>query len=331
MSWVSKAVGKLTGGAIGDQPDPPFVPGGHPSSIPSSTPAPFSPMPPDSQTSSIQYDYGYANPNSPPPKRDGGSWFWDAAKGFWGFIKDNAGDILSTAGSAAEAYMSSEDRAKALAEQARQYDESLKQRQAEYDRTLAEQQAARAQSGSQFERTTGDSEAQAAVRAQTQLNAAPIADKAQALALSRLGVSPGQFKPRDYTAGTNDLSRKFTAPGAPVANAMQQAASSYQPGQGGIDTSALKMLLAKMTGNAQPPQPTQPALPALPPGARPRPLPTVPTGTAFPPPVAPPQTRVHTALPHSTLPARPDGADQEPDNDPDDPRSALLRRMGAYA
>lgn len=221
--------------------------------------------------------YHLTDPSKPPPKQDGGNWIWDAAKGVWNFLKSNAGDVLQTAGGVVEGMMSSADRAKQLEELKRQYDASLKQRQSEYDRDLAEQIAGREQSGGQFDRTTGDTEAQAAVRAQTQLNAAPVADKAQALLLARMGVSPGQFQPRDYTKGTADLSRVSMAPGANVTSAMRTAAQGYRPGQGGVDTSAIRMLLAKMKasgfgpqqpttmGSGQPPMPPGPGGPVVPP------------------------------------------------------------------
>lgn len=199
--------------------------------------------------------FGYTDPYSTPPMptSGGGGWKYNVAKGAWEFIKDNAGDILQTGAGVLEGYMSSADRAKQLEEMKRQYDESLKQRQAEaatshgeYGSTLAEQQAARAQSGGQFERTTGDTEAQAAVRAQTQINAAPMADKAQALLLKRMGVTPGAFQPRDYTQGDSALRTPFTAPGQNVATQMQQNAQNYKAGDGGVDTSTVRMLLEKM-------------------------------------------------------------------------------------
>ncbi len=296
--------------------------------------------------------FGYTNPNTPPPTVPGGSWAWDALKGVWGFIKDNAGDILKTGASAVEGYMSSEDRAKALAEQKREYDQTLAARAAEAaearrqaDAQLAQRQAESKTGAEQFGRTTGDTEAQQAVRTETQLNKAPIADKAQALILSRMGVSPGAFQPRDFTQGLSNLSKPFTAPGAPVATSMQRAASSYTPGSGGVNTDVAKALLAKLVGssglNVQ-----SSARPTAPPIVHPRggeaiPLPPTPTYpiSAGPPPVKPSVSMPGARFPSVTLPTEPtnptgtaDGPDAEPDTDADDPTTALLRRrMGAYA
>lgn len=262
----------------------------------------------------------YRDPSTPPPQQKGGSWKWDVAKGAWDFIKGNAGDIISTVGSGIEAYMSSEDRAKQLEELRRQYDLGLKQRQDEqttsaeqYEKDLQERIAGRTQGQGQFERTTGNTEAQAAVRAQTQLNAAPMADKAQALLLSRMGVAPGQFQGRDYTKGTSDLTRSAVAPSSGVTSAMQSAAAGYRPGDGGVDTSTMRMLLDKMRASGfrpetatAPPGETRPRLripPTLPPGSElpppsPRPpsrMPPVPPG-AFPPPTTqgPPPPQIDT-------------------------------------
>lgn len=271
---------------------------------------------------------------APGKQPGGGSWVWNAAKGIFEWAANNAGDILGTAGSLIEGYMSSQDRAKQLAELARQYDESLKQRQSEattsneqFGKTLAEQQANRLQSSSQFDRTTGDSEAQQAVRAQTQLNAAPIADKSQALLLARMGVTPGQFQGRDYTKGTSDLTRSPVAPSANVTSAMQAAAKGYKPGQGGVDTSVIKMLLEKMKGSAFHPQTPIVGPVDMPNEWRKRPpeRPTTPLPTRFQPPTP-------DAPPPSYPPAASDDPDHEPDRDADEsytsPGDIIKRRMG---
>lgn len=284
----------------------------------------------------------YSDPLRPPPQKEGGNWVWDAAKGFFTFVKDNVGDILQTGAGLVEGYMSSQDRQKQLEELARQYSESLKQRQSEaatsseqFGKTLAEQQANRQQSGTQFERTTGDTEAQAAVRAQTQLNAAPMADKAQALLLARMGVAPGQFQGRDYTKGTDDLTRTVVAPSANVTSAMQSAANGYQSGDGGVDTSTMRMLLDKMKASgfkdaAPPVAPPEKPPEGLPPGARLRP----PIGTV-PPEFIPPASRPRIPiLPPNTLPMttpsipRPPAPREEEPEDTTSPGGILRRRMG---
>lgn len=196
----------------------------------------------------------YTNPNSPPPEQDGGSWVWDFAKGAWDFIKGNAGDILQTGAGLIEGYMSSADRAKQLEELKRQFDANLTQRQAEA-----------ATASGQFDRTTGNTEAQLAVQAQAGLNRAPVADKAQALLLSRMGVAPSTFQPRDYTKGTGDLLRNTPPPSAHVTQTMQQAANNYRPGDGGVNTSTTQWLLNRMRGSADHrPVPTTPKVPTTP-------------------------------------------------------------------
>ncbi len=182
--------------------------------------------------------FGYNDPTKPPPAVEGGNWLWDAGKAAWGFIKDNAGSIANAAGSALQAYESEQQTKEKLAEQKAEFEANLAQRQKE-----AETQAG------QFGRTTGDTEAQNAVRAQTSLNTAPLADKAQALILARMGVSPGAFKPRDYTGGSAGF-RSMPAPGAAVATAMQKSAAGYKPGDGGVDTSVTKALLQKLIGSS---------------------------------------------------------------------------------
>lgn len=239
MSWVSEAWDWVEENLLEGTPGP-----GPGSQVPVRPPQPSTP------NSQMQYNYAYTDPTKPPPSQSGGNWVWDAAKAVWGFVKDNAGDILQTGASAVEGYMSSQDRAKALAEQARQFNESLKQRQAEA-----------AQSAGQFDRTAGNTEAQLAVQAQTALNKAPMADKAQALLLSRMGVSPGTFQPRDYTKGTGDLLRTPAPPSANVTQTMQKAAANYQPGHGGVNTATTAWLLNRMRQSADRSAPPAPIAP----------------------------------------------------------------------
>lgn len=286
--------------------------------------------------------YGYNNPLQAPPATSGGNWVWDAAKGVWNFLKGNAGDILGTAGTVAGEVMSSADRAKALAEQKAEYEANLKQRQAEaaqshgeYQSTLEKQKADSAQSAEQYGRTTGDTEAQAAVRAKTQLNKAPIADKAQALVLARMGVAPGAFQPRDYTQGTANLSKSFTAPGADVATAMQHASQGYKPGQGGVDTSVIKALLAKLTGSSGlmpstgqpivngPPPLIKPKTPIVP-GIQPPPVTTAPTSSPTLPPRLPFRVPQMPVTPRTPAPAVPPSDES---TDPNDPTAILTRRL----
>jgi hypothetical protein len=148
------------------------------------------------------------------------------------FVGDHAGDILKTGGAIAEGYMSSADRAKALAEQQAEFQQNLNERKAEYGRT------------------TGDAEAQQAVQDQAALNKAPIADKAQALILARMGHPSTTFQPRDYTKGLSQLNGQATGGPQDAMAAARSAAASYTPGSGGVDTSALEATLAKLRGSS---------------------------------------------------------------------------------
>ncbi len=300
---------------------------------------------------------GYNDPTKPPPSTGDGNWVWDALKGAWSFLSNNAGTIANAAGSALQAYETEQQTKEKLAEQKAEFGTTSAQQaardaaqQAQAAAALKEQQTAREQSGGQFNRTTGDTEAQSAVRAQTQLNQSPLADKAQALILARMGVSPGAFQPRDITRGVSDLSRNSVAPGANVATTLQKAAAGYKPGQGGVDTSVLRSLIAKLTGSSglQGTPPTQPTegFPAptnpishgpTPPDIRPRPItPTlhlpVTTGPIVGAQPLPPKIPFNNPIPTPTQPVVPvvpddagGGSDQEPDAN--DPTEILKRKM----
>jgi hypothetical protein len=65
-------------------------------------------------------------------------------------------------------------------------------------------------------------------------------------------AAPTTFKPRDYTQGLSQIAPGATASGGPSTQieAGQTAAQNYTPGSGGVDDSTLKLLLARMKGNA---------------------------------------------------------------------------------
>ncbi len=287
---------------------------------------------------------GGSGGETPPPgavKQDGnGNWLDSLGN----FISSNAGTLLGAGGAAIGAYESAQQTKDKLAQQNREFGVTSAQQAArdaeakrQADANLA-QRIAEAKTGSdQFGRTTGDTEAQAAVRAQTQLNKSPIADKAQALILARMGVSPGAFQPRDITRGVQELSRPSVAPGANVATTMQNAAANYKPGQGGINNDVLRGLITKMTGQsglipesptgpAQPPNPLIPRPPVLPITPKLPPLQLPPTGGVEPP--GPPKLALPPISTGGSDGAADDtggGQDQEPD--PTDPAEALKRKL----
>lgn len=84
-----------------------------------------------------------------------------------------------------------------------------------------------------------DQRALEAARVQGQLNRAPMADQAQYLLMQRLGAAP-----RDITRGTAAFQ---SAPNP------QMAASSYRPGMGGVDTSALQSAFDRLRDPSQVP------------------------------------------------------------------------------
>lgn len=103
----------------------------------------------------------------------------------------------------------------------------------------------RAQQKAQFERTQQGLEGQQAVQAETRLNRAPLADRAQAVLMQHM--APETFRPRDYTKGPI---ANQTATGTPDASVYRNAEANYKTGDGGVNTDTLKLLLAKMRGNA---------------------------------------------------------------------------------
>lgn len=106
----------------------------------------------------------------------------------------------------------------------------------------------------QFARKQAQSELGTAVGAQDRINRAPMADNAQALLMARMGSAPTTFAPRDFTKGPiSAQGMAAPAQGGPqdALAAARQAAASYQPGQGGVDTDALKILRDRMFKNAR--------------------------------------------------------------------------------
>jgi hypothetical protein len=85
-----------------------------------------------------------------------------------------------------------------------------------------------------------------AMTAQSALNRAPLADKAQYLALNQ--AAPTAFQPRDYTqaGGLSNLSTPASGGAAKQLQTNAIAANNYTPGAGGVDTSTLQTILARL-------------------------------------------------------------------------------------
>lgn len=84
---------------------------------------------------------------------------------------------------------------------------------------------------------------------QNLLNRAPLADKGQYLAMHMAPPTP--FQPRDYTQGLGQVRGQATGGAAAQMAANNAAAMNYRPGAGGVDTMALRTLMARAGGPPQ--------------------------------------------------------------------------------
>jgi hypothetical protein len=114
-------------------------------------------------------------------------------------------------------------------------------------------QSKQEESVNRYARDTATKEGQIAVGAQDRINRAPLADQAQFLSLARMKAAPTTFAPRDFTRqGMSQATMQAPAQGGPqdALAAARTAAGSYQPGQGGVDTSVLELLKKRMLANS---------------------------------------------------------------------------------
>lgn len=127
----------------------------------------------------------------------------------------------------------------------------------------AEQEAARKQQADQFNQSIGLqkqiagqnyglAQNQQGLTVQSLLNRAPLADKAQYLAMN--AAPPQAFQPRDYTQGLSQIQPGAAPQGGAQAQlaANNAASANYRPGAGGVDTSTLKLILSRLGGGASP-------------------------------------------------------------------------------
>jgi hypothetical protein len=108
----------------------------------------------------------------------------------------------------------------------------------------AQTEAQRKQQADEFAKTYGLQANQQGMQAASQLNRAPLADKAQFLAMN--SAAPTPFQPRDYTQGLNQLQQPAQGGAAAQLAANAAASSNYKPGAGGVDTSTLQAILARL-------------------------------------------------------------------------------------
>ena len=90
---------------------------------------------------------------------------------------------------------------------------------------------------------------QVAVNAETRLNRAPLADRAQAILMQHM--APSQFKPRDFTQNA-PIQQTLSTPasGMPSAEPERLAEQNYKAGDGKVSTDVLEMLKRKLTQSA---------------------------------------------------------------------------------
>lgn len=147
--------------------------------------------------------------------------------GAWDWLGEHLGDILKFGGNVVGGYMDQRNQSQNREMSQQQFEAAMRQRQNEFN--------------------TGT-----AIDVQNRLNRAPVADKAQYLAMS--ATPPMPFQPRDYTQGINNIRGQATGGAAEQMRANADAAANYKPGMGGVDTETLKTLLARMMGGAAPTQ-----------------------------------------------------------------------------
>ena len=99
---------------------------------------------------------------------------------------------------------------------------------------------------------TAVTEGNDAVSTQNKLNTAPLADKSQYLLNASLSAPPAPFQPRDITqpGGANNLNTPATGGAAgQLAARPKRRRICPAAGAGGVDTSTLQLLLAKLKGS----------------------------------------------------------------------------------
>lgn len=121
-------------------------------------------------------------------------------------------------------------------EKARQFDQEMALNRAKY----AQGDAQYADQSNMGRAKYTDERGLTAGKLQQQLNLSPLADKASYMLMQRLGVSPGAFKPRDYTSGAAPGSGAASGGYGDVLAADKAALAAYTPGAGGWKTDAVQ-------------------------------------------------------------------------------------------
>lgn len=168
---------------------------------------------------------GYSSAYSSSPmgqEQGGGDQGWGSKA--WDWLGNHLGDVLNFGGNVLQGYTESQQGAANRAMSQEQFNQTLQQRQREWG-------------------------TQTAMDIQNRLNRAPVADKAQYLAMN--AAPPMPFQPRDYTQGLNNIRGQAQGGAAAQLAANASASANYKAGMGGVDTETLKSLLARITGGAQ--------------------------------------------------------------------------------
>jgi len=146
--------------------------------------------------------------------------------------------------------------------------------------TYRQGEQGRDQQGEQFDKTyqlqSEQMQRNAAIQAADRINRAPMADRAQYLAMNQAAPTP--FQPRDYTRGLSQIRGNATGGAAAQLAANAEAASKYEPGAGGVNSDVYRMILSKM-GYPEAAVSRAPQTPSA--AAQPAPLPA-PTGAVQP-------------------------------------------------
>lgn len=175
------------------------------------------------------------------------------------------GTLISTVGQGASSYANSR------ADNARRQQEieaerrRLAEQQRQFNANLAEQQR---QEGNSSAQKAFDSNINATTslgdRAQSvnrELELMPLRDRASAMMTKMMGQGASQSNPRSLAGGGTDALRGGSAPSQMPYDlgALQKAAGSYQPGDGGMTGDVQKELLKRYMTPQSAPTPTSPS------------------------------------------------------------------------
>lgn len=158
------------------------------------------------------------------------------------------GTVISTVGQGLGAYANSKQNNAQQQQQIEERRKQLEEQQRQFNANLAEQQrqangqSAQKQYDSNVSTTTAYGDRAQGVNRELEL--LPLRDRASAMMQTMMGNPAQQTSPRSLAGGGTDALRGGAAPQMPYdLSALQKAAGSYQPGQGGMTGDVQKKLL----------------------------------------------------------------------------------------